>query len=274
MANYQTYYTRAGQALSAKLHAQGNSAGTPFTRAMTGAGEYTPDEDLRDRTTLKDPRQTVGFSAAPSIVNDTNVLLRFMITNLPPEQEITVPYDITEIGIFANDPDEGEILYALLLPDDHERLDQMTPYDGRQAACIYMAFTIAVADAEVAYIVAGSGAFALADDFISYVQDQGGRRHARVTIKKTTWVSGDEEQGAHVDIPADWATPDYWPQVTVDISSARTACACGLAQYAQSGAGIITLYADSVPDDEISVFIFGQRIDENPKINAPMFPVV
>ena len=260
MPTYRTYYTRAGQALGAKLLERGNNGGTPFTRAMTGAGEYTLDEAVRDRTALKDVKQIFGFSADPAIVDEHNVILRFMVTNTPP-QEVLFPYDITEIGIFAEDPDEGEILYALILPDDTTdmRLDQMVPYDGGQATHIQMAFTIAVVDAEVAYIVAGSDAFALADDFNEHVRDQGGRRFATAEIPRDAWYMNSDDI-AQVDIAVEWATPDFCSEVYIFPESDLIGCACGIDQMPYTGEKVVTLTAQTIPIDTIKVFIRGQRM--------------
>lgn len=258
--SYETFYTNAGMALHAKLLAEGGESGTPFTRWEAGAGVHDPESALQTCTELIDARQSGGFSSIAR-VNEHNVMLRFMLTNLPPDQVVEIPYNITEIGIYAQDPDEGEVLYALIIPTDpdEQRLDQMSPYDGRQAACIQMVFLISAAQAGTSYIVAGSGAFALADEFLDHVADQNGLRHATIEIKPDAWHRNADDI-AQVDIPIDWATKECFPLTYIDPDCALVACACGFEAGGETKDGNITYYAQTIPEETITVFVLGQRI--------------
>ena len=138
--------TQKGLALLAK--AQTGGAPITITAAVSGSGTYTADEDISQQTALKEQKQEF----APSSVkrqNDSYVFIRFSITNCPPDEPLTVGYNVTEIGIMAQDPDEGEVLYAIatLTPDGGPG-DRLPAYDGSMPTAIGVNFLIEVANAE------------------------------------------------------------------------------------------------------------------------------
>lgn len=126
MAIFKTgVLTKKGQALLTKAQATGK--GIELTRAVAGAGEYTDltVAALEQHTGLIAPRQEFNFSDISIIEgNESVAVITVVIHNRGLEQL----YYLNELGIFANDPDEGEILYTLLvsegnliyLPPDNE----------------------------------------------------------------------------------------------------------------------------------------------------------
>ncbi len=111
MANFnKAVLTKKGIALLAK--AQAGQTGIQFTRAVSGNGSYGADETLTDKTALKDQRQEFPFDKL-SVLNGTTVSARFTITNEQASGNLTEGYHVKEVGLYATDPDEGEILYAI-----------------------------------------------------------------------------------------------------------------------------------------------------------------
>jgi len=103
--------TTKGIALLAK--AQGGLCTIQLTRAVTGNGTYTAGEDLQSKTALKSQKQSFSLNSVV-VQNQTNVLVKFIITNYKsPSEYLTQGYYVTEIGLYAQDPNEGEILYAI-----------------------------------------------------------------------------------------------------------------------------------------------------------------
>lgn len=97
-------YTKKGLALLAKL-TQGNSLN--ITRAVTGTGYVTPST-MANQTTVTGIKQTLSFKAAS--YPETGVCkLPLFLTN----KAITAGYRARQIGIYALDPDDGEILYFI-----------------------------------------------------------------------------------------------------------------------------------------------------------------
>lgn len=115
MAIFKTgVLTKKGQALLAKAQATGK--GIELTRAITGAGEYSDitAAALEQRTELINPHQEFHFSDVSIIEgNESVAVITVVIHNRGLEQL----YYLNELGIFANDPDEGEILYTLLVSE-------------------------------------------------------------------------------------------------------------------------------------------------------------
>ena len=98
--------TTAGLALDAKIRS--GEAVAEFTRMGLGNGEYDETEELDGATALKSIRQSIGISSIKR-TNETTVRLRVIVDNGGIEEG----YYISELGIYANDPDAGEILYSI-----------------------------------------------------------------------------------------------------------------------------------------------------------------
>lgn len=107
MLNFNTAtITEQGLALNTKVNAgRGNII---FTKLRIGAGTYEPDTDMAVLTGLKDPKQEVPFEKK-EIKDAMTVLLHCTVNN----EGVHESYLINEIGIFAQDPDNGEILYSI-----------------------------------------------------------------------------------------------------------------------------------------------------------------
>ena len=105
--------TRAGKALITKN--QANRGTTEFTKAVSGSGAWDLEEDLENADELKTPMQNFEFSGIDiPDGNPATVVLTVLLNNKGMEEL----YYISELGIFANDPDDGEVLYAIAVTDD------------------------------------------------------------------------------------------------------------------------------------------------------------
>lgn len=81
-----------------------------FTKTKTGAGMVEPVL-LQAQTALTDERQEFSFAAESTVNKETGtVSLVAVIDN----DGLQVGYDCYQVGIYATDPDDGEILYAIL----------------------------------------------------------------------------------------------------------------------------------------------------------------
>ena len=99
-----TVLTDKGRALLAKL-TQGNTLN--ITRAETGAGFVTPGL-LTKQTAVTDPKQTLNFRPV-SYPEIGKCELPVALKN----DDLDTGYEATQVGIYAMDPDEGEILFFL-----------------------------------------------------------------------------------------------------------------------------------------------------------------
>lgn len=153
MANFnEAVLTKKGIALLAK--AQAGQTGIQFTRAVSGNGSYGADETLTDKTALKDQRQEFPFDKL-SVLNDTTVSARFTITNEQASGNLTEGYHVKEVGLYATDPDEGEVLYAIATAVEGQE-DYMPAYNSLMPAYITVEFYAEVSNAaQVTIICAG-----------------------------------------------------------------------------------------------------------------------
>ena len=97
--------TDSGLSLLAKL-TQGNSL--TITKAVSGTGFVSPDL-LGQQTEVTNPKQELEFHTA-SYPKVGECALPVVLSN----EGLTEGYKATQIGIFANDPDKGEILYLIV----------------------------------------------------------------------------------------------------------------------------------------------------------------
>lgn len=188
--------TKDGKALLAK--AQAGKCAIQITKAQSGSGSYTSSEDISQRTALKTVKQT--FPISNKVINtDSALVLKITMEN----STLTAGYDITEFGVFASDPDKGEILYSVATASTS---DYMPAYNGVVPSVINMSYYLEVANASTVTIKS-AGALALQSDLealearVTAVENDalrgyGARR--KVGASSTTW----ERVGAAIGLVA------------------------------------------------------------------------
>ena len=98
----QGFYTNLGQALAAKIAA--GTAPLTITRVVAGSGRT---EDIPSAASLPDIQQTLTVGEAQ--VSGTTVALPVTLAEAQAEQN----YQLTELGVYADDPDGGEVLFQV-----------------------------------------------------------------------------------------------------------------------------------------------------------------
>lgn len=133
--------TNIGYALQIKAQ-----AGTElkFTRVALGAGILPSGTQLNTLTELINEKQTAAIGNLS--VGGKSVQIKANFSN----KNLTENYYLRELGIFANDPDQGEILYAVANAGD--AADYMPAYDG--AETIEQVFTIELSVGNAAKVTA------------------------------------------------------------------------------------------------------------------------
>lgn len=144
--------TTKGKALLAK--AQAGKCTIKITKAQTGSGQYSSGEAIDTRTSLKTPVQTLPIHSK-EIQNGSTLVLKVTITNKTSDTEtLSTGYELREFGIFAQDPDEGEILYSIATASVS---DYMPAYNGVIPSVISMSYYLEVANASSVTIVTAGG---------------------------------------------------------------------------------------------------------------------
>ena len=101
--------TKKGIALLTKLH---SGTTLSLTRAVAGAGSVAHN-DLQYQTAVTDERQEMTFSTK-SYPEEGTCAIPLRLRNI----DVTEEYNVTQIGVYAFDPDEGEILYLIAQASD------------------------------------------------------------------------------------------------------------------------------------------------------------
>lgn len=119
MANFEgTILTRKGYNLIAKAL---TGATIGFTKVQLGDGIWDDSVNPEQLIALVSPKLDLPIQEL-DVVGDGTARLRFTLTNAG----LSEGFFVREIGIFANDPDEGEILYAVTYAENADFI----PADG------------------------------------------------------------------------------------------------------------------------------------------------
>ena len=158
MAEYNgAWLTDKGKALLAK--AQAGVTTIDFTHMEAGSGTYADDEILDGLSSMRRSNQVVGVGSV-NVVNSSTVRVRSVFSNI----DLTEGYFITEIGLFARDPDEGEILYSIVTAKEG-RADYMAGYNGISPVSITISMHSTVSNAASVSVVGDYSAYLSVADF-------------------------------------------------------------------------------------------------------------
>lgn len=153
MTNFtKTRLTDKGLALLAKT-----GVSVTVTKVKTGNGEYQTDADIGAMTELKSEKQEFQITSTQK-KTDTTYAIKFVMSN----KELAEDYLFTEIGIYASDPDEGEILYAVCYAENKDA-DMIRKYSGLYEFKAIIVLNIQVNVGGVVKVVE-QGLYALAED--------------------------------------------------------------------------------------------------------------
>lgn len=150
--------TERGKKLDAKVTA--GQAALEFARIELGSGIYRTDESVESSVGLKKKQQEFLISSI-TIIGGNTVRLRTVINN----NGVTEGYHISEMGVIAMDPDDGEILYSVILGNQDVMKQDYQPsiYEFAGATATLDILT-ATENAEKVTIMAGEGVVASAED--------------------------------------------------------------------------------------------------------------
>lgn len=147
-----TQLTKKGLALIAK-----SGLTVTFTKAETGSGIYDEKEDISTMTELKKKKQSFSINSALK-KTETQANVKFVVSN----KELTEGYLFTEIGLYALDPDEGEILYAVCYSTP-KNATELQAYNGVFEASVIMSLLVDISnDGNV--VIDPQGVYALEED--------------------------------------------------------------------------------------------------------------
>lgn len=160
----QLLTTKKGQTLIAKMLSV--PGGIIFTRIATTSTAYELDQ-LEDLTNLVGIEQDVTISKV-SRPTETTAKVEGAIQN----GSLVTGYYIRTIGLYATDPDEGEILFAVTIETSGNCY--MPAYNGVAVSGVYVKLIARVSNSEIVSLVVDPAAVATVGDIINKLDSDGG----------------------------------------------------------------------------------------------------
>lgn len=148
------YLTKRGQALVAKIIA--GETTIQFTKVSTSSRVYA-ESALEGLTALENVQQTNNVTKV-TISNDTNVRVETAFTN----EKLTAGYYLRCLGLYAKDPTQGEILYAVCV--ETSGLCYMPAYNGVTISSAYIQLYTTVGNSDNVSLAVYPGAYATIED--------------------------------------------------------------------------------------------------------------
>lgn len=142
--------TKKGQLLQAKV---GTGVVLALTKMKLGSGVLPKGTSLEDLTDLVTPEQNVGIASKEVLTDQKMCKISATITNVG----LSAGYYVRELGVFADDPDDGEILYAVTYDSAP---DYLPPEGGSTAVSQEFAVYISASTASNVKVSIDPGALA------------------------------------------------------------------------------------------------------------------
>ncbi|MCD7819930.1 MAG: hypothetical protein LUH07_12920 [Lachnospiraceae bacterium] len=156
MADFSKAITTVkGQELMTKLLA-GEVSQIEFTNVSLSSTVYD-ENDLEDLEALDGIEQTSAVSMVTR-EDDTTVQVEASFSNT----ELETGYYIRSLGVYASDPDDGEILFAAAV--ETSGTSQMTAYSGISISGAYVKIALTVSNSDNVSITVSSAASASVGD--------------------------------------------------------------------------------------------------------------
>ena len=148
------YITNNGQALMAKMIA--GSGNIDFTKVCSSSTQYT-ESQLQALTALSNIKQTTLVSKVTR-TNEVAIKIDAAYSNV----DLKEGYYMRTLGLYAVDPDKGEILYAVCIEKSNNCY--MPPYNGVTVSAAYLQLYTTVGNADNVSLAVSPGAYATIGD--------------------------------------------------------------------------------------------------------------
>ncbi|MBS5822396.1 MAG: phage tail protein [Clostridium argentinense] len=163
MASFKsTVITEKGHALMAKTLAGDNKM--TFSKVCTSDYQYPAETDFEKLTSLKNIKQTSEISSI-TLISDVSVKVRSIFENT----DLTEGYYVRAVGLFAIDPDEGEILYSITIANQS---DWMPPNNGVSASSILIDLITVISNASNVTIEVNQNATVTIEDLKDHTDSE------------------------------------------------------------------------------------------------------
>lgn len=243
--------TDKGQALLAKVVA--GTGNVEFTKVCSSDTVY-PVGELEALTELENVVQTSLISKIER-TNGVAVKIEAAFSNT----ELTAGYYMRTLGLYATDPDDGEILYAVTAETSGNCY--MPPYNGVTVSGAFITLITTIGNSENVELEVNPAAVATIGDLKSIRQDiaalqeavnQGGVSSATIVIPSSAAVWNTSEDGVYVDVPVEGVTAAMIPIVSIAEADSAAASKCGLSSKVETLGGAVRFRAKRTPETDIT----------------------
>lgn len=240
-----------------------------YTKASVGSGMIP--EGLTPKT-MTGPAGYVMDAQIAAITNPIDG--ECQVTVRIKSEDVETGFYLTNIVLYADDPDDGEVPYTYLcLENEPEWIRPASSVVGKLAT---FDLIVAVGDVDAVTAVIDPEAIATIGEVQQAVAEHNNDPTAHgglssvaemaLTIPATGWDVGAVEapEGVQfVDVPLEDVTESLIPNVSVHPTGIKTAKDCGLYSVSRSLAGGLRLYAEKAPENEITATLVLLKVPEN-----------
>ncbi len=247
-----TYLTQKGSQLIAKLLAA--KGVMRYTRVAFGSGTR-PEETVPKEMTALAGYVMDGRIAAVDASGNGEVSITAQIIST----DVAVGFFVTEIGLYAEDPEDGEILYTYVsLQDNPEWIRPDSDLVGKLAI-----FDIVAAIGNVSEVTATINPYSIAtkedlDELrrrIEQVETTGAGTIASLLIPSGSWRVLEESKGDYkyqCDVEVEDSRETHYPEAALSVESLPTAEACGLCPTMLAMEGALRFWAKALPKEDMT----------------------
>jgi len=195
MSNINLQLTVAGQVLNAKIQAGDGTIPLEITRIVTASGTSPDPLNLTDVVDFQQEFNITGRSivGTRAIIDTSIVNFGNLVKDIPPLKQ---GYSLSQIGIFANDPDVGEILYRISQFEN----PNWVPAMSERVWELSLRFNFSVGNANEITIEVNPSGFVTKDEVDSLLQGFSPKPHASPTIE---FGLGDGKNHGHLKLTSD-----------------------------------------------------------------------
>lgn len=245
--------TNTGRALLAKLAATGRAL--TLTRVLFGAGKLPTGAtiaDFQNRTALIAP-VAEGTSTTPIFEKD--VLSMVLEFRSDMHGGLKSDISINEYGVFASDPDGGDVL--LLYGNLGDFPDTVTAYQPGILTTRDYPLSIALTSVPDVRIDFTASAFLTSEEanalLAAYLRQTVKLKVISVSIPVEAWThSGSGRYTYCADVNDEAVSAKHYPQVTLYLDSLAIAFDCGFSPLVTAFDGVLRFYAQQLPIKTIS----------------------
>lgn len=198
-------FTRTNQGLALDAKLTGGTTPLRITKAMSASGKVSYMK-LKEQTELTNPVQTLSILEKQYGEDNTSFVLPIKLLNTG----LTTKYNMYQLGIFAEDPDLGEILY-MICQTSTESGEEIPTEAEQPGFSIQWNHKIQFADAtNVEVSVTEVGTLTQEEAAVTYLRiDDATSKYLSKTDAAATYATAEEVSVMGESLAADYATKEY-----------------------------------------------------------------